>query len=115
MTFPKPKPQSKPRMLLKMLRGLFAQHNHLAEYLTFMTERRDLKVCRIMGDASLSTQQAITQNQGISLSMHKVVKKLPLFDPTQRLMLFWYFFVFVAIVYYYVEMGLVMTYGPIVW
>lgn len=35
--------------------------------------------------------------------------------PTEPSMLIWYWFVFSAIMYYYVEMGLVLTYGPQVW
>lgn len=35
--------------------------------------------------------------------------------PTEPAMLIWYWVVFSAIMYYYVEMGLVLTYGQQVW
>lgn len=35
--------------------------------------------------------------------------------PTEPTMLIWYWFVFSAIMYYYIEMGLVLTYGLPVW
>ena len=41
--------------------------------------------------------------------------RMRVFVPTEPIMLVWFFFVFVAILYYYVEMGLVLTYGNQVW
>lgn len=41
--------------------------------------------------------------------------RLRTFSPTEPIMLIWYWFIFAAIMYYYVEMGLVLTYGQQVW
>lgn len=35
--------------------------------------------------------------------------------PTEPVMLIWYWFVFASIMYYFVEMGMVLTYGQEVW
>ncbi len=37
------------------------------------------------------------------------------YNPISKVLLVWYFFVFLAIVYSYVEMGLILTYGQAAW
>lgn len=44
-----------------------------------------------------------------------LAKKIRVFQPTEPVMLIWFVFVLLAILYYYVEMGFVLSFGSQVW
>lgn len=44
-----------------------------------------------------------------------LAKKVRVFQPTEPVMLIWFVFVLLAILYYYVEMGFVLSFGLQVW
>jgi len=99
--------------LLRILKQLFAQHSHLAKYLPLMTETRENRVCRLINDNSFNFASPELEIRN-SLARF-IFPKLRVFMPTEPIMLVWYWLVFSAIMYYFVEMGLVLTYGQQVW
>jgi hypothetical protein len=106
--------QKKPKQrwgtkFVRLLKQLFAQHSHLAKYLPLMTETKESRVCRLVNDNSysLASNELEIQNSVARF----IFPRLRVFMPTEPIMLIWYWLVFSAIMYYYVEMGLVLTYG----
>lgn len=99
--------------ILRFVKQLFAQHSHLAKYLPLMTETKETRVCRLISDNSYGL--ASNESEMRSSVTRFIFPKLRVFMPTEPIMLIWYWLVFGAIMYYYVEMGLVLTYGQQVW
>lgn len=73
-----------------------------------MSEGRDERVMRLMKDKSLEIRAEVSPEAAM---VSKVLfPKFNVMSPLVTWSLLWYFLVFATIVYYYVEMGLVLTY-----
>lgn len=104
----------------KNIKHLLKSASHLSPYLPFMQETSEQRVIRIINDNSAPSLiqpsiSHVTQAQVYELPWGFASTKLRVFRPTEVPLLIWFFLVFVAVLYFYVEAGLVLTYGEEVW
>lgn len=107
----KAKPSIK-KAIIRFLKQMFSQYSHLANYLPLMAESTKERVCRL-ADKSYTSQTEAKEEERTPLN--SLFPGLRILNPLEPLMLFWYSLVFLSIMYYYIEMGFVLTFGKPVW
>ena len=97
----------------KLVKRLLSQNSHLYPYLQYLGETKEEKIIRLVKDKST---QLPTQKTSISEYLSLILfPKFRVFNPISNLSLLWFLFVFGAIMYYIVEIGLVLTYWQPAW
>lgn len=90
----------------KELKRLLLNDTHIGQYIPLIAETQQAKNVRLVNDPCYSTLEGERK-----LFWQHILPKYEPFDPSRAWMNVWYAVIIFVVLYYYIEMGLVLTYG----